>query len=322
MKAKILELLKQNKKLFLSGEEISRQIGITRAAVWKYIKQLQSEGYLIESVSNNGYKLVDCPDLLTYEELSENLKTNMIGSKIIHFDSIDSTNNKAKELAEKGEPEGTVIISEAQTSGKGRVGRLWYSKAYQGICLSIILRPNIDLLSVPLITQIACAAACKATMKITDGVQIKWPNDLLLGGKKFCGILTESSGEIDKVNYIIVGIGINVNQEKNDFPESIEKKATSIKIETQNQISRKNLVCDIFYEFEKMYMEYKENGIIDDVIDYCRRYSSIIGKQIIVERNGTGNSAKAVDINNCGQLVVEFESGNTECISTGNITIL
>jgi BirA family biotin operon repressor/biotin-[acetyl-CoA-carboxylase] ligase len=322
VKARILELLKQNKELFLSGEDISRQIGITRAAVWKYIKQLQSEGYLIKSVSNNGYKLVNCPDILTYEEICENLKTDIIGHKIIHFDSIDSTNNKAKELAEKGEPEGTVIISEAQTSGKGRVGRQWYSQAYQGICLSVILRPNIDLLSVPLITQIACAAICKATIKITDGVQIKWPNDLLLGGRKFCGILTESSGEIDKVNYIIVGIGINVNQEKNDFPESLEKKATSLKIETTNYISRKNFVCDIFYELEKMYMEYKENGIMDDVIDYCRKFSSVIGKQIKVERNGTGSRAKAVDINNRGELLVEFENGNTESISTGNISIM
>lgn len=322
MKSEILAILKQNKDSFVSGQDISKQIGITRSAVWKYIKQLQSEGYIIESVSKNGYRLKSCPDILTYDEIGEVLKTSVIGRRIVHFDSIGSTNDKARELAELGESEGTVIISEAQTKGKGKTGREWYSEAYKGIWMSIILRPNIDLPSVPLITQVACAAVGKAGGNLTCGIQIKWPNDVLINGKKFCGILTESSGEVDKVNYIILGIGINVNQDESDFPKSLSEKATSLKIETKKQISRKILISEIFYEFEKQYTNVKAHEDISDTIAFCRKYSSIIGKQILLERNDQKILARVIDINNQGQILIKLSSGNFESISTGNITIL
>jgi BirA family transcriptional regulator, biotin operon repressor / biotin---[acetyl-CoA-carboxylase] ligase len=322
MKTKILSILKKNKDSYVSGQDISQQIGMTRAAVWKYIKQLQSEGYLIESVSKNGYRLKSCPDILTYDEVGEVLKTHLIGHKIIHYDSIDSTNNKAREFAELGETEGTVVISEAQTKGKGKTGREWYSEAYKGICMSIILKPNIDLLSVPLITQIACAAVGKAVENLTNGMQIKWPNDVLLNGKKICGILTESSGEVDKVDYIILGIGVNVNQEENDFPKSLEQRATSLKIKTKRQISRKDLLSDILYEFEKQYILFKEHESINNVVEFCRKYSSVIGKQILLERNDQKILAKVIDINNRGQLLIQFSNGSSENISIGDISIL
>jgi BirA family transcriptional regulator, biotin operon repressor / biotin---[acetyl-CoA-carboxylase] ligase len=322
MKTEILTILKKNKDSFVSGQDISQQIGMTRASVWKYIKQLQSEGYLIESVSKNGYRLQSCPDILTSDEVGEVLKTDFIGHKIIHFDSIDSTNNKARELAELGASEGTVVISEAQTKGKGKTGREWFSKAYKGICVSIILRPNIALLSVPLITQIACAAVGKAVENLTKGMQIKWPNDVLLNGMKICGILTESSGEVDKIDYIILGIGVNVNQDKNDFPKVLEQKATSLKIMTKKQISRKNLISNILYEFEKQYILFKEHEDIDYVVGFCRKYSSVIGKQILLERNDQKILAKAIDINNRGQLLLQFTNGSTESISIGDISIL
>jgi BirA family biotin operon repressor/biotin-[acetyl-CoA-carboxylase] ligase len=319
MKDKILDMLKKNKGFFVSGQDISRQIGITRAAVWKYIKQLQNEGYLIESVSKNGYKLLNCPDLLTYEEMKENLRTSFIGRKIIHFESIGSTNNKARELAEKGEEEGTVVVSESQTGGKGRTGRQWFSQAYKGIWMSVILRPEIDLLSVSFITQITCAAVGKSIKYITGDIRIKWPNDVYLHGKKICGILTESSGEVDKVDYIVLGIGINVNQDEIDFPEILEQKATSIKIETGRPISRSNLLCEVLYELEQFYMDYKDHGSIESVIEFCRTHSSIIGKQIVAKRGGIDILLKVMDINGKGELSVQFSDGHTDSIRTGDI---
>jgi birA, biotin-[acetyl-CoA-carboxylase] ligase region len=252
MKSEILAILKENMNTFVSGQEISNQLGITRAAVWKYIKQLQGEGYLIESAPKNGYRLQNCPDILTYDELKEYLKTDFIGRRIMHFDSIDSTNRKARELAEAGEPEGTVVIAEEQTRGKGKIGREWYSQARKGIWMSIILRPSIALSSVPLFTQIACAAVGKALRGFTAGAQIKQPNDILLNGKKFCGVLIESSGEVDRTDYIVLGIGINVNQDEIDFPDRLRSTATSLKMETQKPISRQILTSEIFNEFEKL----------------------------------------------------------------------
>lgn len=275
MKDKILEILRQNSGSFVSGQDISVKLGITRAGVWKYIKKLQSEGYMIESVSKNGYKLIKCADTLTFEEIKDNLKTEIIGQKLIHYNVVDSTNIKAKELAENGEDEGTIVVSESQTSGKGRKGRKWLSNDEKGICMSLILRPDIDLLSVPVITKIGCAAVGNAIAKYTNNVKIKWPNDVFIGGKKVCGILTESSGEIDKVNYVILGIGINVNQDKSDFSE-LADIATSIRVETGKNISRKLFFCGVLKEFEKMYFEFKNSGNAETALEFCRKYGVVI----------------------------------------------
>lgn len=322
MKSEILSVLKQGGLGFVSGQEISRKFGITRAAVWKYIKQLQNEGYTIESTPKNGYKLISCPDVLTYDEISENLKTQHIGRKIIHFSSIGSTNDKAKELAESGEPEGTVVVSEEQTNGKGRVGRKWISEAYKGILMSIILKPNIDMSAVTLVTQIGCASVGSAINKLTDNVQVKWPNDILINGKKICGVLTESAGEADKTDYIILGIGINVNQTESELPESLSVTSTSLKIEMKRDISRQILVSDIFNEFEKQYQKMQECNNADETLNFCRMHSNIIGKNVLLKRNDWQSKAKAIDLNQQGQLMVRYNDGTCESISSADISIL
>lgn len=257
MKEKILEILKENRDSFVSGQEISNKLGITRAAVWKHIKRLENDGYKIESMSKNGYKLVYCPDVLTYEEIKDTLKSKIIGQRIVHFDTLGSTSEKARELAECGEKEGTIIIAEEQSDGRGRIGRKWFSQNRLGIWMSVILRPGIRMNEVPLVTGLACEAVAASIRKFAENVEIKWPNDIFLNGKKLCGILTQASGETDMVDYIIVGIGINVNETIDDFPDEIKDKATSIMLETGKVVSRKQLLCNVISEFDGLYCKFK-----------------------------------------------------------------
>lgn len=321
MKSEILAMLKQSGSEYISGQEISRKFGVTRAAVWKTIKQLQSEGYGIESATNNGYRLLSCPDILTYDEIRPYLKTDFIGRKIIHYDSIGSTNNEARELAEAGEPEGTVVISERQTGGRGRSGKKWISQDYKGILMSVILRPDMDLAVVPLVTLIGCAAAGMAIEKLTDNVRLKWPNDVFLNGRKIGGILTETAGEIDKVDYIVLGIGINVNQSEREWPGPLNVTPTSLKIEMKKEISRQKLVSDILNEFEKQYKKFKEQNAADETLEYCRAHSSLTGKNILLKRNGRQTKAQVMDISSNGQLAVRYPNGMSENVSSADISV-
>ena len=210
MRKKIINIILDNNREFISGEEISKQLGISRSAVWKHIKSLKEEGYNIESINKKGYRLIEKPkDLLSSQNIAHELNTEFIGSNILHFDTIDSTNTYAKKIASK-EIDGTVVISEEQTLGRGRLGRVWNSKAYEGIWMSIILKPNILPYKTPFLTIIAGASIANALNNLGVNVGIKWPNDIILNGKKLCGILTELSAEIERVNYIVLGIGMNV----------------------------------------------------------------------------------------------------------------
>lgn len=274
MKDKIIEILKQSKNEYLSGELISKELGVTRAAVWKYIKQLQSEGYQIESVTKNGYKLLSCPDLLTNEEIKEGLRTELIGRRIIYYKTVDSTNSKARELAEKGEGEGAVVIAETQTSGRGRTGKRWYSKESKGIWMSLILRPEKAIDSSTLLTSIGCAAVARAIKKQAIEAQIKQPNDIYINGKKVCGLLLELSGEVDRVEYAVLGIGVNVNQNEGDFPAELKGQVTSLRIEAGQNVRRKELLCDILNRFEKMYFSYKESGSCEEAANYCKEHNA------------------------------------------------
>ena len=184
---------------------------------------IKEDGYEIEAISRKGYRIISSPDILTFEEIKEFLSTQYIGKNIIYYDSIGSTNSIAKKLAESGEEHGTVIISEEQTTGRGRLGRNWISPKYKGIWMSIILRPNIVTENISQITLIGAAAVQKAIMKMGIKTSIKWPNDIVLNSRKVCGILTEMSGEIDHINYLVMGIGINVNLEEEDIPEGSKR---------------------------------------------------------------------------------------------------
>lgn len=321
MKEQIVNLLKENENNFVSGEKISEALGVTRAAVWKYIKQLKEEGYNIESVSRRGYKLTSSPDRLTFQEIAPNLKTRFIGRKIIYLESIDSTNNEAKKLAAEGEKEGTVVITEEQTMGRGRLGRNWVSPKYKGIWMSIILRPEVDPIHMAKVTQIGAAAVCRAALEMGIKTLIKWPNDIVLNGKKLCGILTEMNAELNRVNYAVIGIGINVNTEEEDFKDEVRKVATSIKIEQGHDTKRKELIANVLNNFEELYEEFLDNGNIESSIKICKENSALIGKEIKVIEKSSSVKAKALDLTNEGRLVVEFENGKIEEIISGEVSV-
>lgn len=321
MKQEIIKLLKKNANSFISGQYISNSLGVSRTAIWKYINQLKEDGYDIESVSNKGYKLVASPDLLTFEEIEPYLNTKYMGRSILHFDSINSTNSQAKNTAESAGNDGSVVIAEEQTSGRGRLGRSWVSPKYKGVWMSIILKPNLNPMEAVKLTQIAAAAVVEATSQLNIETLVKWPNDIVINHKKASGILTEMNAELTRINYIIVGIGINVNAEESDFPEDIKEIATSLKIEAKQFVNRQKLVGSILNNFEKLYEEFIESGDIAASIDICRNKSAIIGKDIYIISKAGKIEAKALDIDEDGRLLVQYQDGKKEYVISGEVSI-
>lgn len=319
MKNKVLRMLKDSKG-FISGEKISDEFNMTRAGIWKYINMLKEDGYNIESISRKGYRLISSPDILNYEEIEEYLDTDFMGRNIHYFDSIDSTNKKAKEMA-LGEKEGTVLVAEEQIGGKGRLGRTWISPKGKGIWMSIILKPKVDPIKVAKITLLGAAAVTKALNNLNIRSQIKWPNDILIDGKKICGILTEMNCELNMINYVVMGIGINVNLDANEIPEDLRGKATSVKISEGKEINRKELLANILNEFEELYLSFRDKDDLSYAIDICRKNSALIGKEIRVIKGEEIKRGKALDINEEGQLVVEFENGVVENVYSGEVSV-
>lgn len=321
MKEKILKLLKDSKNEFVSGQELSERLKVSRTAIWKYINVLKEEGYEIESVSRKGHMLISTPDILNHEEISEYLKTEYIGREIYYFDSINSTNTKAKELAYIIKTEGAVVIAEEQTSGRGRLGRNWSSPNKKGIWMSIILKPQIEPQDAAKITQVAAAAVWKAINQIGVKTQIKWPNDIVFNGRKICGILTEMSGELNRLNYLVVGIGINANTTISEFPEEIRNMATSLKIETGKEIKRKELIALILKYFEELYNDLTKNRNIASSIKICKKNSALIGKDVRLTLRGEEKEVKAIDINEDGELIVRDKEGNISRVISGEVSV-
>ncbi|MDK2794712.1 MAG: BirA family transcriptional regulator, partial [Caldanaerobacter sp.] len=228
LRQKLVEILKQNREDFISGQKLSEIMKVSRTAIWKQIKELEKLGYKIQAHRKLGYRLISEPDLLIYEEIAPYLNTKFIGRNYIHKESLSSTNDMAKELAYKV-PDGTVIVAEEQTKGRGRMGRSWFSEKSSCILTSVILKPQIRPENTVALTQVAALAVVKAIEEVCSvKTKIKWPNDIILNSKKVCGILTEMSSEIDVVNYIVIGIGINVNC--TEFPDDLKEKATSLQL--------------------------------------------------------------------------------------------
>lgn len=318
MRAKIIEIILNQGNEFISGEELSKQLGVSRAAIWKHIKSLRENGYNIESVNKKGYRLAEKPnDLLMPQNICHDLDTKFIGKNIIHFNTIESTNDYGKEIAGK-EIEGTVIISEEQTKGKGRLGRNWHSKSGEGIWMSMILKPNMTPYKAPFITLIAGASIVKSLNNLGIDATIKWPNDVIINGKKLCGILTELSAEIERINHIVLGIGINVKTM--DFSPEISEIATSLQKEGYN-LSRVDIVKNILEQFEKLYMDYVENDNKDETIKICRQYSAVIGKDIYAIRGENKELVKCLDIDENGNLIIINSNGEKVEIISGEISI-
>ena len=243
MEEDLLDLLKTSSTDFLSGEELSRRLNVSRTAIWKRIRRWRSLGYEIEASPRLGYRLIRSPDRLMPAEVKPILKTRWLGRALHYFESLDSTNRKAYELASHGAKEGEIVIAESQTKGKGRLGRSWFSPPYVNLYLSIILAPQILPQQASLITLMAAVATANAIER-ASGItpSIKWPNDILIRGRKVAGLLNEIQSETDRIHFIILGIGVNLNADEEMFPKELRSMATSIKREKGGTISRSCLL--------------------------------------------------------------------------------
>lgn len=319
MRTRILDELYANKENYISGQVLARNLGVSRTAIWKHINILKQEGYNIETVSGRGYRLLDMEDKLLPREVEGLLFNNTIGRPVIYFESIDSTNNYAKKEI-KNLPHGTIILGEEQVEGKGRRGRYWASPKETGIWVSIVLKPKIPPKEGIKMTQVAAAAICKSIREITGlDALIKWPNDIVINGKKVCGILTEMAGELNEINYIIIGIGINVNVE--EFSGEVGESATSLSIEGGKKLDRRQLLVHILRNFEVLYNSYIENLDLHASLYIVRKYSALLGKNIKIVQGKLEKKAKAINIDDEGLLLVELEDGSKELIAVGEVSI-
>lgn len=319
MREKIIQLLNKADD-YISGEEISRQLGVSRTAVWKVINHMKEEGYEIESVTRKGYRLISSPDVLNEEELRYNLDTNILGNKIISYDTVDSTNQQAKKIALEGAKEGTIIISEEQTAGKGRRGKYWVSPPNTGIWMSVVLRPDIMPENASMLTLVAGLSVCKAIREIT-GLEalIKWPNDIVINGKKICGLLTEMNSEIDYVNFVVVGIGINVNTE--GFPPELEKMATSLMIEGNKNYERKKIVNKILEIFEIYYKKYLDTEDLTNMIEEYNTCCINIGREVQVISKHKNLQGKVKKITEKGELIITDSQGQDIEVTSGEVSV-
>jgi BirA family biotin operon repressor/biotin-[acetyl-CoA-carboxylase] ligase len=318
----LLLYLKEKRGSWVSGESLSNEMAVSRAAIWKHVRKLKEEGYLIESSPKKGYLFIKDSDLLLPNEIREGLRTRVFGKMDIHyFKEVDSTNMKAKELAEGGAGEGTVVIAESQTAGRGRRGREWFSSSGNGIYATLILRPAMPPIGAPRITLMTAVAVAEAILSLVQlDLKIKWPNDILIKGRKLAGILTEITTEMDAVNYIVVGLGLNVNTPSESFPKEIREKATSIFIETGEQFSRTRLIRTCLEHFEKYYRMFKKNEF-SPIIHRWKQLSDIVGKNISVDVIGQKHVGKVVDIDDDGVLILKDGQGRIQRIFSGDVTL-
>lgn len=318
MDDKILNIFRSSNGEFISGEEISEKLKVSRAAVWKHIDKLRKEGYEITGEPHVGYRLLSAPDKLIPEEISHKLGTKIIGRKIYSYETTDSTNDVAHRLAQSGALEGTAVFSEGQSKGRGRMGRHWVSPKGKGIYFSFILRPDVSPAEAPKITLMSAVAVARAIRKITHlGALIKWPNDILINERKVCGILTEMSAEVNTVRYIVLGIGINVNTGKGDLP----KEATSLKYEAGEEIPRVELAQEILRELERQYHIYKEKGF-KKIIDEWKGLSHTLGEEVKIVCQNRKIEGTAVDLDSSGALVVRLDTGFTDHITAGDVVMV
>lgn len=314
----ILRHLKENND-YISGEDLSRTLGISRSAVWKNVNALREDGYEIESVTNRGYRLASSGDALTCEEISSGLNAQGIGAHVFTFQEVDSTNEEAKRQGQTGAPHGSVFVAEVQTGGKGRLGRAWSSPPKTGVWFTILVRPEEAPDRISNITLLAGLSVCRAIRSLTGcSAEIKWPNDVVINGKKVCGILAEMAAEFDRVNYVVVGIGVNVNNDS--FPEELSQKATSLRLETGRPISRVETLRRVLEEFGRLYDGFFSSDQTAMLEEYKKSCVSL-NRRVSTVRNGQTLEGTAVDITLGGELAVRLDNGTMIAINSGEVSV-
>ena len=314
MRQKILDFLKI-KQDYISGDQISHRLGISRQALWKHIQELKENGYDIVAVPHLGYRLESSPDRLYGFEIARELNTKFIGRKIYYFEGIASTMDTAVQLGIKGAPEGTLVLAEAQTKGRGRLGRSWFSPKYKGIYLSLILRPGILPSQSPLLTLLSAVSICEAVKEVADAdTKIKWPNDILISDKKLGGILTELNAETDKINFVVIGIGLNINNEK----KNLVSGATSLRNEKKENINRIELLREMLRKIENNYLLFKAQGPAV-IIDKWREHNITLGRRVKVYSQKEHYEGQALDIDKDGGLLLRNDHGLIQKITAGDV---
>lgn len=312
----ILKTFHAQKDEYVSLDQLSSETGISNIQLKDEIHSLKKEGYIIDSSPELGYRLIKTPNRLLPYEIQLDLTTNFIGQEIHHYSEVDSTNEVAKELAEKGSPEGTIIIAESQRSGKGRRGKKWLSPS-GGVWMTIILRPDIPLSQAPLLTLVTGVAVAKTLANDCNlDVGIKWPNDILIGEKKVCGILTEASASAKGLEYVVVGIGIDLNVDVEAFPPKLREGATSLRRELDKEIQGVELVQDFLVNFENLYNDFTK-GQFTEILNQWRKLSKTIGSYVEVHQKGRTVRGEAVGISKDGILILEMDDGSLQKVISG-----
>jgi BirA family biotin operon repressor/biotin-[acetyl-CoA-carboxylase] ligase len=317
-----LHVLRSRAGSFVSGQSLSADLGITRTAIWKHVKSLRAAGYQVESRPKLGYRFVSAPDALLPTEVSEGLETSYLGrGAILYFRTCPTTNDAARELGHRGAPEGSLAIAEGQTRGRGRLGRGWVSPAGKGIYLSMLLRPNIAPHEAFKLTLLAAVATAVAVTSTGLTPNIKWPNDVLIGGRKVAGILTEIEAEADRVNQAVVGIGVNVNTTASLFPRAMRAQVTSLRLESGTKFSRLRLLQRLLAAFEERY-ELLKAGRFEEVLAEWRALDATLGSRVRAVLLEGEVEGEARDIDRDGALLIADDSGREWRITAGDIEIL
>jgi BirA family transcriptional regulator, biotin operon repressor / biotin---[acetyl-CoA-carboxylase] ligase len=316
--AGLLTLLSENATIVISGARIAREIGVSRSTVWRWAERLRRLGVKVKGQPATGYFLEQVPDILTPNMLKQRLKGSLFGKRIYHFFKTDSTNRVALELGHAGEPEGAVVLAEEQTAGRGRAGRLWSSERAAGIYVTLLLRPKLAPVQAPLLTMMAGLSAHAAVEAVTGlAVDLKWPNDLIIGGKKVGGILTEMHAEPGQVRFVIVGIGLNVNQEK--FPGELASMATSLRMEVGKTQPRMELLVRLLREFESDYNRMLREGVASVVKRFEVISSYAHGKRVRVTNGTESYLGTTAGLGPEGLLQVERDDGRVVTVIAGDV---
>jgi BirA family transcriptional regulator, biotin operon repressor / biotin---[acetyl-CoA-carboxylase] ligase len=312
----LLLMLKQT-EAYLSGEDLGARLNLSRTAVWKRIERLRASGYLVEGSSRRGYQLQPGQDLLLAAEITADLPRQWLRGPVLHFVSLPSTNDLAKDLARQGYPEGSVLVAETQSAGRGRLGREWESPPGTGIYLSLILRPPLPPAELPKLTLTAAVAVVAAIKEATNlEVGIKWPNDILFAGKKLGGILTEMETESDQMSHLILGVGLNINTTA--FPEHLHTMATSLRSTTGRSYARLAIVRAFLKAMDLFYGRFLRQEF-PAILDLWRQAAVTLGKPVTVKRGAREISGLAIDVATDGALLVEKPGGEVEKIISGEI---
>ena len=318
-KAEVLRLLRESME-FISGQELCEKFSVSRTAVWKIIKQLKEEGYEIEAVQNKGYRLLKMPDILSQSEIESRLEGEWIGNRVYFAEEVDSTNTWGKRLAEEGAPHGTLIVADEQTQGRGRRGRSWKSPKGTNISMTLILRPDLEPSRASMLTIVMGLSVAQGLKELLElPIEIKWPNDAVLNGHKLCGILTEMSAQIDYINYVVVGTGINVNLP--EIPEDLKEIATSLLIETGHTVNRAEVIGAVMRAFARNYESFIETGDLSGLRDAYNEILANRDRQVRVLDPKDPYEGVALGINPRGELLVRKEDGSVSEVYAGEVSV-